>query len=99
MPSVTITTVDGTVVQIADPVRLQEEVQRFEEAAVTLIDDLESGELSRVKPALELYRTLSERHSALTNLLAEFERRRAKEELVEEGRRVAAELRNRQKPA
>ena len=92
MPMVRITTVDGTVVQTDDPARLQEEVARYKEAAFTLIDDLKSGDASRVRPAMTLYSSLNERHSALTSLLAEFERRRADEELIEEGQRVAAEL-------
>ncbi len=96
MPTISITTVDGSVLDIADPGRLQEEIVRYEASALTLIDDLESGEASRVKAAIELYRALSERHSALTNLLPEFERRHAEVELIAEGRRVAEELRHRQ---
>ncbi len=98
MSTIRITTVDGTDLEISNLVRLEQEILRFENAALTLIGDLESGEAGRVKAALEIYGTLNERHSALTALLPEFQRRRAEEELIEEGRRIAAELRQRQKP-
>ncbi len=98
MSTIRITTVDGTDLEIGDLNGLEREIVRFENAALTLIEDLESGEAGRVKAALEIYRTLNERHSTLTALRPEFERRREEEELIEEGRRIATELRQRPKP-